>query len=189
MERRLGLEVVGGGVETLVPLVDLLLIGLGSAGLHEVGPTVVPKAGNALRVSRTVVLRPGLVNPAVNLSGAPRGVNEADRDVERLVELVPHPVERRAVLAHRLVCGSLPLNTNGIHARARRILIFAIIHKKRANVRIALCLGKKLLATNREPSIARERVGHVRLAASEPHVAEKDVGDRVRLLAALGGDR
>ena len=189
VERRLGVDEVGSGVEALVPLEDLLLVYLGSAGLHEVGPAVVPEAGNALRVARAVVLRPGLVYPAVDLRGAPRGVHEADRNVEHLVELPAHPVECRTVLAHRLVGRGLPLDSNRVLARKRRVPVVAVVHEERADVGVALRLLEELLAADRKPPIARERVGHVRLAASEPHVAEKDVGDRVRLLAALGGDR
>ena len=177
VERRLGLEVVGGGVKTLVPLEDLLLVYLGSARLHEVGPAVVPEAGNALRVARAVVLGPLLVDPAVDLRRAPGGVDEADRDVERLVELPAHPVERRAVLAHRLVGRGLPVDADRVLARKRRVPVVAVVHEECADVGVALRLLEELLAADREASVARERVGHVGLAAAEPDVAEEDILD------------
>ena len=177
VERRLGVDEVGSGVEALVPLEDLLLVYLGSAGLHEVGPAVVPEAGNALRVARAVILRPGLVYPAVDFRGAPGGVHESDRDVERLVELPAHPVERRAVLAHRLVRRGLPVDADRVLARERRVPVVAVVHEECADVGVALRLLEELLAADREASVARERVGHVGLAAAEPDVAKEDVRD------------
>lgn len=42
---------------------------------------------------------------------------------------------------------------------------------------IALRPFKKLLAANRQTTIPRKGVGHIRLPAAKPHIAEKDVAD------------
>ena len=178
VERGLGLQEIGAGVEAAVPLDDRLLEPLGAALLLEFSPAVPPEAGDVLRMTRAVVPGPLLVDPAVDLRRAPGGVHEADRDVERPVELPAHPVERRAVLAHRVVGRGLPVDADRVLARKRRVPVVAVVHEKRADVGVALRLLEELLAADREASVACERVGHVGLPAAEPDVAEEHVGNR-----------
>src|SRR5574344_782456 len=176
------------GIVALAPLDDRLLVPRDAALLQEVLPPVVPEVADPLAVPGAVLTAPELVEPAVDLRRAPGRVDESDRNVERLVELPAHPVERRAVLAHRVVGRRLPADADRVLARERVVAVVAVAHEKRADVRVALRLLQEFLAADRKTSVPREGVGHVRLSAPEPDVAEENVRDRNRLARARRGD-